>query len=743
MIKKTVFILYCAVIACMAAATIVENCLGTEFTHMNIYGSWWFSLLWGALAGTGIFYFISRKVRRVSVVALHVSFVIILIGALITHLSAKQGYVHLRMGDTVYTYYVVKSKGEAKETNLPFSLELTSFNIKYHSGTDTPADYKSEFVITENNVEKHVSVSMNNICSYRSYRIYQSSFDPDMRGSILAINYDPAGIPITYAGYFLLFLSLIWILIDSKGPYRKILRSNILKKGFLLFIAFFLTGQKANAAPVLPKETANEFGRMYILYNGRICPMQTFALDFTKKLCGKAKYKNYTAEQVLTGFIFYAEEWSNEPIMKLKSGVLQKELDLPEYTSANSFFKGYMNSYILGPYIQEYYNGTRNAVCKQAVEIDERLQLIMELNRGTLLKIFPVTNNGETAWYSPIDEIPSTVDTLQTKFMQNVLRLISQEARNKQIATVNGIIEKLQAYQKKHAGNSLPTPLQTRAERIYNAVPFATVLFIANLTLGLLSLIFFITATTRSIQPERQSKVNAVFTAMMCISFALLTLCLTLRWIVSKTIPMSNGYETMLTISWVIMAATICASHRFRIVITFGFILSGLFLLVSHIGQMNPQINHIMPVLSSPLLSIHVSVIMVSFALLSFTFICGLTALIINLINKGGIAGQERIKALQMLSQLFLYPAITTLGIGIFVGAIWANVSWGTYWSWDPKEVWALITFMIYAIALHKCSIPMLNRPMTYHIFMVIAFLSIIMTYFGVNYLLGGMHSYA
>ena len=206
MIKKTVFILYCAVIACMAAATIVENCLGTEFTHMNIYGSWWFSLLWGALAGTGIFYFISRKVRRVSVVALHVSFVIILIGALITHLSAKQGYVHLRMGDTVYTYYVVKSKGEAKETNLPFSLELTSFNIKYHSGTDTPADYKSEFVITENNVEKHVSVSMNNICSYRSYRIYQSSFDPDMRGSILAINYDPAGIPITYAGYFLLFL---------------------------------------------------------------------------------------------------------------------------------------------------------------------------------------------------------------------------------------------------------------------------------------------------------------------------------------------------------------------------------------------------------------------------------------------------------------------------------------------------------------------------------------------------------
>ena len=155
---------------------------------------------------------------------------------------------------------------------------------------------------------------------------------------------------------------------------------------------------------------------------------------------------------------------------------------------------------------------------------------------------------------------------------------------------------------------------------------------------------------------------------------------------------------------------------------------------------MDPQITHIMPVLNSPLLSIHVSIIMIGFALLSLTFICGLTALIVRYLNHNSA---DIMLALQQLSLLFLYPAIATMGIGIFVGAIWANVSWGEYWGWDPKEVWALITFMVYAAALHPKTLPQLHKPIVYHIFMVVAFCTIIMTYFGVNYFLGGMHSYA
>ena len=196
---------------------------------------------------------------------------------------------------------------------------------------------------------------------------------------------------------------------------------------------------------------------------------------------------------------------------------------------------------------------------------------------------------------------------------------------------------------------------------------------------------------------------------------------------------MSNGYETMLMMAWFAEVMSLIMSRRFPIMTTFGFLMSGLFLLVSHIGQMNPQITHVMPVLNSPLLSIHVSIIMLAYALLGMTFACGVTALV----------NRKKSAYLQALSLLFLYPSLAALSMGIFTGAIWANVSWGSYWSWDPKEVWALITLMVYAVAAHRQSLPLLRRPIPYHVYMVLSFLTLLMTYFGVNYFLGGMHSYA
>lgn len=202
---------------------------------------------------------------------------------------------------------------------------------------------------------------------------------------------------------------------------------------------------------------------------------------------------------------------------------------------------------------------------------------------------------------------------------------------------------------------------------------------------------------------------------------------------------MANGYETMLLLAWFVQLLTLIVCLKNKLVLTFGFLLAGFFLLVAHLGQLDPQITPLMPVLASPLLSVHVSIIMMSFALLSLTFICGLTALISRLFG----ADDEALMALRRLSLLFLYPALTTLGIGIFIGAIWANVSWGQYWSWDPKEVWALITFMTYGIVVHTHTLPLFRRPLPYHWFVTLAFLTILMTYFGVNFFLGGMHSYA
>ena len=754
MVKKIIFILYILVLVCMAAATIVEKSQGTDYAHAHYYGAWWFILIWAVLAALGAFYIIKRKVKCASTLALHLSFIIILAGALLTHISAKRGMIHLRIGQPTDTYMAQDEEQGMKEEKLPFSLCLQKFEAKMHNGTNAVADYSSKFTVIDGDDKSEGEVSMNNIYSHRSYRLYQSSYDEDGKGSVLAINADPYGIPVTYTGYALLFISLVWMLFDPKGGYRKLLKSPLLKKGALM-IALILsmaniqtlhaesaTGNLQNA--VLPKETAEKFGELHILYNDRICPVQTFALDFCKKIYGARSYQGLTAEQVLSGWVFYGNTWANEPFIKIKSGEMKTAMNLPDYASLNTFFNREMGGYTIGQYVQEYYNGQQDKFHQQVADIDGKRQIIMELREGVSLKVLPYTftknvkatkdhpfiKAGTTTWFSPVDKLPQAVEHQHALYIRNVFSLLNGDVKAGNTSRVNEFFVKMKKYQEVSSGNSLPTATQYKAERINNAFPFATILFMANLTLGFIALFY----TIYRMMKKREIKVlNIALPILLGVSFLALTFGLALRWIISGNVPMSNGYESMLTVAWFVMLISILMQLRIRIVMVFGFLISGFFLLVSHINQMDPAIGQMMPVLNSPLLSIHVSIIMMSYALLSLTFICGIM----------GICLRSHGEELQALSRIFLYPALTTMGFGIFIGAIWANVSWGNYWSWDSKETWALITFMIYAVVVHTQSLPVFRKPLVYHIYITLAFLSIAMTYFGVNYFLTGMHSYA
>lgn len=754
MVKKIIFILYILVLVCMAAATIVEKSQGTDYAHAHYYGAWWFILIWAVLAALGAFYIIKRKVKCASTLALHLSFIIILLGALLTHVSAKRGMIHLRIGQPTDTYMAQDEEQGMKEEKLPFSLCLQKFEAKMHDGTNAAADYSSKFTVIDGDDKSEGEVSMNNIYSHRSYRLYQSSYDEDGKGSVLAINADPFGIPVTYTGYALLFISLVWMLFDPKGGYRKLLKSPLLKKGALM-IALILsmaniqtlhaesaTGNLQNA--VLPKETAEKFGELHILYNDRICPVQTFALDFCKKIYGARSYQGLTAEQVLSGWVFYGNTWANEPFIKIKSGEMKTAMNLPDYASLNTFFNREMGGYTIGQYVQEYYNGQQDKFHQQAADIDGKIQIIMELREGISLKVLPYTftknvkatkdhsfiKAGTTTWFSPVDKLPQAVEQQHALYIRNVFSLLNGDVKAGNTSRVNEFFVKMKKYQEVSSGNSLPTNTQYKAERINNAFPFATILFMANLTLGFIALFYTIYRMTK----KREIKaLNIALPILLGVSFLALTFGLALRWIISGNVPMSNGYESMLTVAWFVMLISILMQLRIRIVMVFGFLISGFFLLVSHINQMDPAIGQMMPVLNSPLLSIHVSIIMMSYALLSLTFICGIM----------GICLRSHGEELQALSRIFLYPALTTMGFGIFIGAIWANVSWGNYWSWDSKETWALITFMIYAVVVHTQSLPVFRKPLVYHIYITLAFMSIAMTYFGVNYFLTGMHSYA
>ena len=735
-LKNIAFGVIAILITVMATATFMEAGHGTQFVIHKIYKSWWFATLWGSAAITGTIYFFSSRKNLYSI-TLHCALLLILAGALTTSLTSRTGTVHLRQGEK--TAILVLESGDS--VNLPFTITLKRFTIDYHVGTSMPADYITQFSIRENTTGETTEgeVSMNNVFDYHGIRFFQTSFDTDMMGSTLTYNEDRIGKPITYVGYYLLFVALAWTLFAPTGGFRKLLKNPRLRKG-LSVTSILLLAANADAATTFPRDAADALGEMLIEKDGRVCPFETVAMDFTKKLYGKPEYKGYSAEQVLAGFIFFEKEWRDEPIIKVKDHKLRETARLEKYSSLNDFFA---NGYILGPYVEEFYKGKKTGVNKAAADIDDRIAMIMSLRKGGWLKMFPVESGGKVLWYNPTDRLPASTDSVQSLFIRHAFNMIYETGvYRRDSKALTELIGQMQNYQKKYGGASVPSETKLKAEHLYNNLPLTDWLFKTDLTIGiilLLSLIRFMISG----EGHRTERITSVIgTIALLLSFATLSFCIALRWTISGRVPLGNGYETMLALAWCVQLLTIIATWRFRYLLPFGMTLSGFFLLVSSIGQMNPQITPLMPVLNSPLLSVHVSVIMMAYALLSFTFLCGIMALLTSL-PRNKEKHYEQAETLRLVSRLFLYPALSLLGIGIFVGAIWADYSWGRYWGWDPKEVWALINFLLYAIALHDKSLPWLRRPVAYHAYMCLAFLTVLMTYVGANYFLVGMHSYA
>ena len=683
MLSKTVTTLYAIVIVVMAMATFFPQ----ERADSRFYGTWWFTALWALLTALAIAHMVRRRMRRASLVMLHGAFAVILCGALITRLTGEQSSVHLREG-------VAVSRMD-NGSPLPFTVTLQRFQLQTYSGTEAPSDFISTIEVSHQGERETATISMNNIYNKAGVRLYQSGYDPDMRGTYLSVNKDPWGIPVTYLGYALLLVAMIWMLTDKKLGFRKALR----KIAPLTVLLLTILPRDVVAATSVPRSQAEMVGRLYIRYGDRICPMQTYAIDLTKKIHGARSYDGKSAEEVMCGLMFYPGEWNKEPLIKVKSSEVRKRYGLGRYASVNDFMQG---GYILGPALQEAYQGNDDKLHQEVKKLDEKLMLIMETEHYQNLYLLP--RNGQ--WYAEGAGTP--------------MSMLRECAEMSDWKAFSEVVQQLHHYQQANGGNSLPSRTQLLSERIYNSIPFATILFMVCLTVGLLSIM-------------QKRWIQLASRAVLLLSWLTLTLCLALRWIVSQNIPMTNGYETMLFLAWVIMLATISAMRAVPILTTFGLILSGFCLLVSHLSQLDPQITPLMPVLQSPLLSLHVSTVMIAYALLAITAICSLWA----------VLARGKRDYLMSLSQVFLYPAIAFLSVGIFLGAVWANVSWGAYWSWDPKETWALITMMVYAVPLHGASLPRFRGALFYHLYMVMAFCTVIITYFGVNYLLGGMHSYA
>ena len=755
--KKTgfyAFILLAVLICVMAWATLDRQADGN--VHV-LYNSVWFSLLWILMATVGSYFIsISWLHKRLPVFLLHIAFLVILSGALTTRLTGSTGQIHLRENQLTSSFF---DEWTHRKIVFPFSLSLKSFEIEYYPGTTSPANYTSIVELTGAKTGETVEheISMNNILRYKGYRFYQSSFDEDWKGSILSVNHDPWGILLSYIGYFLMFFSMLWILFDKRERFhfllKKLAQKAILPVLLLSFATDLLGFQNPPAGlesernlPDLENPAGfTDLGSQWVDYHGRISPIQTLANDFTSKLTGKNSYQSLSGEQFFFGWLFFPDQWKQEPVFKLKSAELKRIAgSQDDYASLADFIDADGRNKLEPYYRQMYGSNKPEGWLKEAVMLDDKFHLVEMLQNGSLLKIFPMKdNNGKLQWYAPNMDMPVQADSTEIKFVKNFLSLYYEALVHGDAATLSNLNTQLSTFQKK-AGDALPSATQLKMEQIYNRTQIFSALFKICLVMGFLCLLFFIFSSVFN-----NSKIQGFwwmerfFDIALWIVFAACTAGLGLRTFIGGRLPLSNGYETMLLLTWFSLLTGILARRYSFLIVAFSFLMAGFTLLVAHISSMNPQITPLVPVLQSPLLTIHVLMIMVAYGLCGFMALNSLTALVIWLIGKKITNRTEYILKMKETGELFMYPATFLLGAGIFIGAIWANISWGRYWGWDPKEVWALVTFLLMSFTFHDKTLTWFRKPLFYHAFVLLIFIAVLMTYFGVNYLLGGKHSYA
>ena len=730
------FSLMGVIILLLIAGSITEQLAGTEAAVRYVYSAPWTICLWAAAVVCALAYmFTVRMYKHIITCLLHFSFVVILGGALITHIFGEQGQVHLRYD----------GQPQVEGISLPFSVSLRNFHIDYYPGTNAPMDFVSD--IEADGVSGQVS--MNNIFTHRHYRFYQAMFDSDMQGVTLRISHDPWGIAVTYTGYALLLLSMLLFFFQKRTYFRSLVgklqgAEHIAVVTVLILLASAgSVSANTSAPPTLYKPTAEEFCNMYVYYNDRVCPMQTLARDFTVKLYGKPSYKGLSAEEVFCGWLFFYDQWAKEPCIKIKGKETRRLLGIEgKYACLNDFTgKG------LYKLDEALLRGDKNA--KAA---DEKFQLISMVCTASMLRIYPIATNNESAqksvsWYSWVDHMPKDIADEDWKFVMGSMEYVFLCVARNANTEAQDALRKIRLWQQTHAGEkSLPSEARFKTEKFYNSANFTRPLAMTFATIGLV--LFFVCCILTARGKRLNSWINFTFTGLMAALLMYLTLLLSLRWVVSGHVPLSNGHETMQFLAWLSALLTVVFTTRdiywqyhngqksaagYQLTLPFGYLICGMTLMVSMMSQANPQITNLMPVLQSPLLTLHVAIIMIAYCLLAFVMLNGVAAFFLR----------DSREQLQTISQILLYPAVFCLTIGIFLGAVWANISWGRYWGWDPKEVWALITMLVYSALLHTNSLRFLQKPLAFHIYSVVAFLFVLFTYFGVNFILGGLHSYA
>ena len=645
---------------------------------------------------------------------------------------------------------------QPQKISLPFQIKLQDFILERYPGSHSPSSFKSQVVVMdqEKSVDEEYMIYMNNVLKHRGYRFYQSSYDQDEKGSVLSVNHDPVGMHVTYAGYGLLFLFIVLSLLNKKAAFRSVhagFWKLPLKKGaaIFLFILAFSSASLGNPEHklVVNKKIANAFGGVLVQDNkGRTKPLYTLSHDVLRKIHRSNTYRDLNAMQVFLGLHYDFQRWRNEPLIKVSQSDLRDVLGLKgKYASIDQLVDMQHNTYRLRNDVQEAYSkpeAQRNRFDKEVIKVDERVNICFMIISGDLLRIFPFRDQSGK-WGKPKQAVPYTKTQEDSLFVANVLHRIRQASVQNNISEAKRYIHSIKDYQRKYASYPLPSASKVKSEIIYYKSRIFERLFPFYAISGLLLLGLLMAAVIRG--KRKQDFLIRILIRIIGIGFVFHLAGFVLRWYISGHAPMSNGYESMIFISWVLVLGGFLFSRKSKLTLAATAILAALTLMVAHLSFMDPEITNLVPVLQSFWLTLHVSVITSSYGFLGMAALLGLIVMVFYaLINEGK---HDRIlstiKDLSVINFKSLTLGLYLLTIGTFLGAIWANEAWGRYWGWDPKETWSLITIIVYSFVVHSRHIPGFQSLFAFNVLALFAFASVLMTYFGVNYYLTGLHSYA
>ena len=746
----------------LAAATFVENSYGPAVAREHFYYAPWFILLQLLQAVNLLAMFLQGSYfKRISKGSLifHGAFVFIWLGAAVTHYVGVTGIMHIREGETVSSMMHDEGAGMGN-TSLPFSVTLDDFRLQRYPGSHSPMSYESDLVIKKGDeVPVQATVRMNKVIDIDGYRLFQSSFDPDEQGTILSVSYDRPGMQLTYIGYFLLFAGFVLTLFSKKSRFGRLRRElGEMKKNmpycvlFLLALSGVAGGQTVHAQqPCVSSQHAGKFGSLVVLNpNGRLEPVNSYTSAILRKLYGADKLNGINSDQFFLNLLSFPDEWGAYPFIKVDNKeLLQRFGRSGKYIAWEDVFDSEGN-YILTDEVNDIYAkpaSERKRMDSDLLKLDESVNIVYRIMQHQLLPLFPDENDAQGKWYSAGDELNvfQGKDSLfVSKIMDWYIYELGNGVRSGNWEEADKIVGMMNIFQQAKSKTPAIDNQRVKAELLYNQLNLFFWCRLAYLILG--GILLFIACGEIIADFKWGKKVCGILIALLVIAFLAHTSGVLLRWYISGRAPWANAYESMICTSWMLVGGGLLFARRFRILPALAGLLGGIMLFVAGLNHLNPEITPLVPVLQSYWLMSHVAIIMIGYV---FFALCALTGLF-NLILMSLLSAtnrvklQFRIREFTLLNEMAMILGLFFMTAGTFLGAIWANVSWGRYWGWDPKETWALISIVVYALVLHIRFIPLLKGKTTwcFNLLSVVAILSVIMTWFGVNYYLSGLHSY-